>query len=76
MPNVIVESEIAVVTDAIGVMVSATTLISLFAAKLQAGIDAALAGGALAAELAPLTDLQAEVVAKKTALADAVAANA
>ena len=54
---------------------SATLLINGFAARVQAAVDKALAGGATAAELAPV---QAEVDAMKTsaaALSSAVAAN-
>jgi D-aminopeptidase len=58
-----------------GVMASATTLISGFGAKLEAAIAAALAAGASAAELEPLTQLEAELETERTALAAAVAAN-
>ena len=54
---------------------SATLLINGFAARMQAAVDAAIAGGATAAQLAPV---QAEVTALKTsadALSAAVAAN-
>ncbi len=54
---------------------SAVLLINGFAARVQAAVDAALAGGATAAELAPI---QAEVDAMKAsadALAAAVTAN-
>lgn len=65
----------AQVTAATTVEDSATTLITGFAARMQAAVDAALANGATAAELAPV---QAEVTALKTssdALAAAVTAN-
>lgn len=55
---------------------SAVTLINGFAARVQAAVDAAIAGGVTAAQLAPV---QAEVDAMKAsadALAAAVAANA
>jgi hypothetical protein len=54
---------------------SATALINGFAARVQAAVDAAIANGATAAELAPV---QAEVDALKAAsdaLSQAVAAN-
>lgn len=54
---------------------SAVTLINGFAARMQAAVDAALAGGATAAQLAPVQD---EINAMKTssdALAAAVTAN-
>ncbi len=63
------------VTDDETVMDSATTLINGFQTRLDAAVAAALAGGATAAELAPLTALSAELKAKKDALAAAVIAN-
>lgn len=54
---------------------SAVVLINGIAARIQSAVDAAIAGGATAAELAPV---QAEVTAMKTsadALAAAVVAN-
>jgi hypothetical protein len=63
------------VTNATGVDASATTLINGFAARLQAGIDAALANGATAEQLAPLHDLGTALQAGSDALAAAVAAN-
>jgi hypothetical protein len=73
--NVIIDAEIAAVRDTVGVIDSAIALINTIAAKIDAAVQAALAGGATAAELAPLTDLQAELLAKKVALSDAVVAN-
>lgn len=63
------------VTNATGAMASATTLINGIAARVQAAVDAAIAGGATPAQLAPV---QAEVDALNAASADlskAVAAN-
>lgn len=57
------------------VMDSATTLINGIAGRIQAAVDAAIAGGASAADLAPVQD---EVNALKTsadALSAAVEAN-
>lgn len=54
---------------------SAVALINGFSQRLTDAINAALAGGATAAELAPLTALNTDLQNKKQALADAVAAN-
>jgi len=65
----------AAVTNAKGAMESATVLINGIAAKVQAAVDAAMANGATAAELAPV---QAQVDALNTdanALAAATVAN-
>lgn len=65
----------AEVTKDVAVMSSATTLINGIAVRQQAAVDAALAAGATAAQLAPV---QAEVDALKagsTDLASAVTAN-
>lgn len=63
------------VTQSKGVMRSATLLIDGFAAKLQAGIEAALAAGATKEELDGLIGLEAELEAERVELARAVAAN-
>jgi hypothetical protein len=57
------------------VMGSATTLISGFAAQLQAAIDAAVANGVDASQLTALTDLQSQLGTSTDTLAAAVAAN-
>lgn len=65
----------AEVTEATTVMASATALINGFAARVQTAVDAALANGATAEELAPV---QAEIDALNAAgeaLASAVVAN-
>jgi len=54
---------------------SAIALINGFSKRLSDGIAAALAGGATAAELAPLTALDTDLKAKTQALADAVKQN-
>ena len=75
MPNPILADLEAQVRATTEVEDSATALINGFAARLQAAIDAAIANGATAAELAPVS---AEVTALKTAsdaLAAAVVAN-
>jgi len=61
----------AEVTKDVAVMSSATTLINGIAARVQAAVDAALAGGATAAQLAPV---QAEVDALKAGSADLASA--
>lgn len=63
------------VRNARGVIESATIYVRSTAARVQAAVDAALANGATAEQLAPV---QAEVDAMNTAaaeLADAIAAN-
>ncbi len=65
----------AEVTNTTGVMASAVVALDGVGARIQAAVDAALANGATAAQLAPV---QAEVdalAASRTALATAVAAN-
>lgn len=65
----------AAVTKAETVMESATTLISGIPSMIDAAVQAALANGATAEELAPLAQLSADVSAKADALAAAVTAN-
>lgn len=75
MPSPILAALEAEVADATTVMASATALINGFAARVQAAVDAAIANGATAAELAPV---QAEIDALNAAgeaLAAAVVAN-
>ncbi len=67
--------DIQTVKDTEGVVDSATALINSIAVRVQAGIDAALANGATADQLQPLTDEVAALKAKSDALASAVAAN-
>ncbi len=54
---------------------SAVALIDGFGAKLDAAVAEALANGASAAELTPLTDLSTVLKEKSAELAAAVAAN-
>src|ERR1043165_5080655 len=75
MAHADLSGEVQTIRDTIGTMQSATALISTFAQRQQAAIDAALENGATAAELQPLTDLQASLVATQSDLAAAVAAN-
>ena len=61
MPDPQVLTDLATaVAGAKGAMESATTLINGIAAKVQAAVDAALANGATAAQLAPVSDLVTE----------------
>ncbi len=75
MANPTLDSLAAQVTATIGVEQSAIALINGIAARIAAAIQAALAGGATAAELAPITDEVASMQASATALSAAVAAN-
>jgi hypothetical protein len=75
MANPTLDALAAAVTKIEGVADSAIALINGIAARIQAAVDAAIAGGASAADLAPV---QAEVDglnAKADALSAAVAAN-
>lgn len=54
---------------------SAIALLNGITARIAAAIAAALAGGATAAELAPLTALHTDLTVKTQQLADAVLAN-
>lgn len=67
--------DVQTVRDTIGVLESGTVFINGLAARQQAAIDQALENGATADELAPLTSLQSELLAKKDAFAAAMAAN-
>lgn len=62
-------------TATVTVEQSAIVLINGFATRVQAAIDAALAGGATAAELAPVQDEVDALKASSDQLAAAVAAN-
>ena len=73
-PQVLTDLTTAV-ANAKGAMESATTLINGIAARVQAAVDKAIAGGATAADLAPV---QAEIDALNTdsaALSAAIIAN-
>ncbi len=75
MANPTLDNLAAAVTKIEGVADSAIALINGIAARIQAAVDAAISGGATAADLAPV---QAEVDglnAKADALSAAVAAN-
>lgn len=75
MPNPVLDALAAQVAVNTSVEGSALQLINGIAARVQAAVDAALAGGATADDLAPI---QAEVDSMKAsaqALADAITAN-
>lgn len=74
-PNPGITDEIQTINDTVGVMQSATALITGFSARLQAAVDAALDNGATSAELQPLLDLKSLLDSNKADLANAVAAN-
>lgn len=71
----VIDALVAEVTADTGVMTSATLLINGFAARMDAAVQAALAGGATAEQLKPVTDEVAALKAGRDALAAAVAAN-
>ncbi len=75
MANQIVADLVAAVAAENTVISGAIVLINGFSQRLADGIAAALAGGASAADLAPLTDLKADIDAHAKALGDAVQAN-
>lgn len=70
-----IDDLVQTVSNLSGVVDSAVALISGFADRQAQAIKDALANGATAAELAPLTNMNAEIKAKTDALAAAVAAN-
>jgi hypothetical protein len=75
MPNPVLAELTREVSESVTIMDSATSLINGIAARVQAAVDAALANGATAEELAPV---QAEVDAlnaSSEALSAAVSAN-
>lgn len=75
MPNPVLDALKAEVSETTGIIASAIVLINGIGARVQAAVDAALANGATEAELAPLTDVVAELNASSEGLAAAVAAN-
>lgn len=65
----------AAVTRNTDVVASAVVLINGIAARIKAAVDAAIANGATAAELAPVTGEVSALTASADALAAAVNAN-
>lgn len=70
-----IDTVIAAATAENTVVDSAIVFINSVPGLIQAGIQQALAGGATAAQLAPLNDLATEMDAKKAALQAALTAN-
>lgn len=73
--NPILQQLADAVTASTTVMASAVTLINGFSARLDAAVQAALAGGATADQLAPITDEVAAMKSSADALAAAIQAN-
>lgn len=71
MTNPVIADVRDTVARAIGTVTSATLLVRGFTARIQAAVDAALANGATAEELAPV---QAEIDAFDVAASDLAAA--
>lgn len=75
MPNPTLDALATSVTKIEDVADSAIALINGIAARIQTAVDAALANGATAAELAPVQKEADDLSAKADSLAAAVAAN-
>lgn len=75
MANPTLDALAAQVTQNTSVEASALAVINGIAARIQAAVDAAIAGGASAADLAPVTDEIAALKASSDALSAAVQAN-
>lgn len=75
MPAQVLEDLRVAVEHNTAVVSSAVALINGIAARIQAAVDAALANGATAAELQPVTDEVTALNASADALAAAVQAN-
>lgn len=75
MPNPLLAELEAQITAATTVVQSATTLILGIPGLIQSAVDAAIANGATAEQLAPFDALGDELQAQANALAAAVSAN-
>ncbi len=75
MPPQVIEEFTAEVTATKGVIESAVVLINGISGRIQAEVDAALAGGATAEQLAGFEQLKTDLAGKREELAAAVAAN-
>lgn len=75
MANAIVQKTIDEITKTRGVIASATKLITSFKQILADAVAAALANGATAEELQPVSDVVDTLATDETALAAAIAAN-
>jgi hypothetical protein len=74
-PNPILDPLEAQIAATDTVIASAVVLINGISAQIAAAVTAAIANGATADQLAPLTDLTTALTAQTTALSTAVAAN-
>ena len=68
-------ADIQTIKDTEGVIDSATAFVNSVTTRIATAVDAALANGATAEQLRPVTDELAAMKAKSDALAAAVAAN-
>lgn len=75
MANPVLDELQTAVTNITGVVASAVALINGIAARVQSAVDAAIANGATAEQLKPVTDEVAALNASSKTLGDAVAAN-
>lgn len=75
MANPTLDALAAQITQTTDAEDAAIALLNGIAARIQAAVDAALANGATAAELAPVTTEVANLKAKTDALSAAVVAN-
>lgn len=75
MANQLVADAITAMTNATSVDASVLAFVSSVPGMIQAAVDAALAGGATAAELAPFTALSADLTAKTAAIVAAITPN-
>lgn len=73
--NPVIDALAAEVAQEVDIMKSAKILIDGFAARTQAAIDAALANGATAEQLVPVTQIVTDLNDNGDALAASVAAN-
>lgn len=71
----VIDALTAQVQQTTTVEASAVTLINGIAGEIQTAVTAALAGGATAAQLAPITDLTASLQTSAAALSQAITAN-
>lgn len=75
MANASIDALVAAVTAEDTAVQSAIVLINGFSKRVSDAVAAALAGGATAADLAPITAVVADIQAQTNQLATAVAAN-
>ena len=75
MPNPILDQLTAQVTETTGVEQSAIELINGIQSRIDAAVQAAIANGATAEQLQPISDLSTAMEAQTQALAAAIQAN-